>query len=277
MRTRLHLCIASGHLRLDLLQPVRSTSMHMACQMLWAYLRGQDRRYYQVVGSATVKVRMDVDNLLASVQQALNQLELSSQIKLAGSALEVELGPTLARVGLLELDGQGTTRLARADLNAFAKAWVSQTWGLDPTDHIIRISPLKNGRRYVLVCVSQTITQQLSQWCSQHGLQFTDCKPALVVYLNYMPVQATKSVLVLTENATDTHSSHIAQFVVTDENGPLSISRIWMGAAHPARQDAEITQMVLRMCAQHQFQGEAEVHRHTWPFPADVMAQGSIQ
>lgn len=273
MGKRLQLHIASDHVRLDLLEPVRSTGFPMACRKFLAYLLGRDRAYYQVAGSETVKGRMDLNTLLSNVETVFNQLERSSHQKLTGSALEVELGPMFSRVGLLELVGDGATRLSSADQNTYAQAWVRRTWGLDPADYLIRISPLKDGRRYVLVCVPQMLPQQLSQWSSAKGLKSIDCIPALVSHLSQAPTQMTKTIMVFTENAVDANAPRIDQFVVLDESGPLSISRIWTDAADRAQQEAQVMQTVRRLCAQHQFQVEADIQRTAWPLTALVASR----
>jgi hypothetical protein len=273
MRTRLHLCIASNHVRLELLQPVRSTSARMAWRMLWAYLRGQDCAYYKVVGAEMVTGAINANTLQTTVQQALTQLERSSRKKLAGSALEVELGPMLGRVGLLELEGQaggtGAPRLSAADLHAYAQAWVTHTWGLEPAEYVVRCNPLRQEHKYLLVCVDKFVPAQLAQLCLQQGIQFADCKPALVTALGHMHRRAAKSVMVLMENAP---GARIAQWVVLDESGPLSVFRMWLCVEQKTQQDDEVTQMAHRLCAQHQFQGPADIHRHVWPLAAGVKA-----
>lgn len=280
LRARLHLCIASGHVRLDLLQPLRSTSVRMTGRMLWAYLRGQDQMYYRVVGSETVTSTINAHTLQATVQQALQQLERNSHKKLAGCALTVEVGPALARVGLLELDGAGHSRLASADLQAYAHAWVSHTWGLEPADFVIRCHPLPQGHKYVLVCVDTVVPTLLEQLCQQQGLHFSDCTPALVLALSRLPVQTAPSVLVLMES---TPGPRIAQLVAMDASGPLSVARVWLGNAATVTtttttttvQDDEVTPMVRRLCAQHQLQEPVHIHRPTWPAPVDGTPRGA--
>jgi hypothetical protein len=288
LRPRLHLCIASGHVRLDLLQPVRSTSVRMAWRMLWAYLRGQDHMYYRVVGSETVTGPINTHTLQATVQQALQQLARSSHTRLAGCALTVEVGPALAHVGLLELegavDGAGGPRLSGADLHAYAQAWVTHTWGLEPANCVIRCQPMQRGGQYLLVCVDQFVPAQLAQLCLQQGLQFADCTAALVTVLSRAPVGAAGAVLVLTEELTEDAATRapggrIAQWVVMDQSGPLSVCRTWLGADTKVQQDDELTHMELthmahRLCAQHRFAKHVAVLRHTWPLPAQASALG---
>lgn len=275
MGIRLHLFIASDHVRLDLLQRVRSTGLRMAGQQCLAYFLGKDRGYFKVVGTQTVTGAVDATTLSATVQQALRNLARSSGRPLAGSALEVELGPQHARVGLLEIDATNATRLAPADLQTYAHAWVTHSWGLDPAAHVVRCNPLKNGRQNLLVCVDQFIPEQLSQLCLQQQLKFIDCKPALVVALSRLPAPTENSVTVLVENSPGGVRSRIAQFVVMDPHGPLSISRIWMGASDPAQQDTEIAQWTHRLCAQHHIQRSFHVDQHAWPSPVDAPVQGS--
>lgn len=289
LRPRLQLCIASGHVRLDLLQPVRSTGARMTWRMLWAYLRGQERGYYRVVGSETVTSTINTHTLQATVQQALHQLERSSRTALAGCALEVELGPELARVGLLELEGaaggaaQGGTsapRLSAADLHAYAQAWVTHTWGLEPAHYAIRCQPLQRGGPYLLVCVDCFVPTQLAQLCLQHGLRFADCKPALVVALCSMPVHKAPWVLVLvpgvvnapdTAHAPNTPGPRIAQLVVMGQSGPLSVCRTWLGGATQTLQDDALTHMARRLCAQHQLAEQVDLRRYTWPVQSKTL------
>lgn len=302
LRPRLHLCIASGHVRLDLLQPLRSTSVRMTGRMLWAYLRRQDRAYYQVVRSETVTGTINTHTLQATVQQALQQLERSSHTKLTGCALTVEVGPALARVGLLELDGaeggaaQGGTsapRLSAADLHAYAQAWVTHTWGLEPANYVIRCQPLQRSGQYLLVCVDCFVPAQLAQVCLQQGIRFSDCTPALVNALATAPATAlgqragwaaksvSISVSVLMEsapgatNAPQPPGAGIAQWVVMDESGPLSVSRTWLDGATPALQDDEVTHLARRLCAQHQLPEATHVSRLVWPIPAASKTQGT--
>lgn len=286
IRPRLHLCIANSHVRLDLLQPLRSTSVRMTWRMLWAYLRGQDRVFYQVVVTETVSGPINTHTLQATVQQALQQLERRSGKALAGSALTVEVGSALARVGLLELESvEGSSsapRLSAVDLHAYAQAWVTHTWGLEPANYVIRCQPLQRGGQYLMVCVNQFVPVQLVQLCLQQGLQFADCTPALVTALatttktTAPPVTAlaAKSVLVLTENAPGATNAPqapgagITQWVVMDESGPLSVSRTWLGGASPALQDDEVTHLARRLCAQHQLPEATPICRLVWPIPA---------
>jgi hypothetical protein len=295
LRPRLHLCIASGHVRLDLLQPLRSTGVRMTWRMVWAYLRGQDRAFYQVVGTETVSGTINTHTLQATVQQALQQLARSSHTRLAGSALTVEVGPALARVGVLELDGAeaGTSapRLSAADLHAYAQAWVTHTWGLEPTGHVIRCQPLQRGGQYLLVCVDNFVPTQLERLCLQQGIRFSDCTPALVNALATAPATArgqqagraakSVSVSVLMEsapgatNAPQAPGAGIAQWVVMDESGPLSVCRTWLGGATPALQDDEVTHLARRLCAQHQLPEATPICRLVWPIPAASATRGT--
>lgn len=277
-RTNIVVSVAANHMTLDVMQPAPGQSLRGTWQNWLAYLNGQDADDTRIVESITVRGSTKQQGLATVFQPGLAALKQSRLGALPDSAVQVVLGPSLSHVGLLDLLTDANVKLSDVDRRAYIDVWVSQNWGLQPSDYDVRCIPMGTGGRYLVTAIARSVVETIDTLCKQEKLHLRSCMPALAIQLvellkrevpqpsaNDTPAPQALDVSALLERGLDGERAGTVQFVVCNAAGPLSITRMWLPTDGQVADAVAIPQVVARLCAQHRSVQVPRITMVDWP------------
>jgi len=275
MRTKLSVFLGTDFINVDVLQPGAEDDRRSVVKRVLAYLQGDQGANYQIHKSIRLQGSTGHQGLALLFAKALETLKADMHLALEKSELEVILGASHARVGLLEIQSDATSQLSQEDRRLHVNTWVSQVWGVDPMDCIVRSLPTGNGDKTLVTCIESHVVDAITVLCEQEGIRFTSCLPALVAYLtessDVAAVEggASAEVLIATEQCFDGQRDSRVQFVVRDQGLPLSVTRMWLPPSSQHAGDAPLHGVVERLRLQHPHIGNPKVRAVGFPQCAD--------
>ncbi|MES2948838.1 MAG: hypothetical protein V4858_09900 [Pseudomonadota bacterium] len=276
---RIVVSLATDHMSIDIMRPIRGKGLHQAWQRWSAYLQGDDAPHHSVMKSITVRGDTSMQGLAILFQKGLDAIKKSTQHVLDGASLEVVLGPSLAHVGILEMITDGAVKWSETDRNAFVEAWVSQTWAVQPADCMVRAVPVDHSGRHLVTSIERYVVETIASLCAQEAIRLSSCKPALAVHIASLVNQGEGNTPsdgaddgpalnfeVFVERGLDGKRSSIVQFLVLRGCIPLSLTRMWLPEEdEEASNDGVVAQTINRLRAQHRSSGVPRVHIVGWP------------
>lgn len=272
MRTKLSVFLGTDFITVDVLQPRNEGGRRSVGKRFLAYLQGDKGANYQIHKSIRLQGSTGHQGLALLFAKALEALKAEQHLVLETSELELILGASHARVGLLEIQSDATSQLSQEDRRLHVNAWVSQVWGMDPLDCVVRSLLIDDGDKTLVTCIESHVVDSVTVLCAQEGIRFTSCMPALVAYITESPTRAAAGergagaeVLVATERCFDGQRASVVQFVVLDQNLPLSVTRMWLPPSTQQAGEAELQGVVERLRLQHPQIGNPEVRVVAFP------------
>lgn len=270
--------LAANYMTLDAMQASPDTGLHSVWQRWLAYLQGHGTPHDRIAESFTVEGNSNKQGLAILFQRGLDRLKESSQHGLAGSAMEVVLGPTLSHVGVLDMVGDGKTPLSDADRSSYVDAWIAQTWGIRSADCVVSCVAVAPTGRYLISCIERHVVDAIHVLCQQESIRLTSCKPAVAIHLAALINQQTRNpgtqgaqasqalrLCVFVERELLGGRSDLVQFLVLNASGPVSALRMWLPNRGGATGDTEIDRVIDRLRAQHHDGAAPSVDVVSWP------------
>jgi hypothetical protein len=279
-QSRILVSLAAGYMTLDVLQPTRAMGIGPAWQRWLAYLQGQAAPNERVVYSITVQGNTSMQGLAILFQKSLDALKKSQFAALAGSPVEVVLGPSLSHVGVLDMVTNDAAKLTETDKGSFVDAWILQTWAVPPSECLVCYVPVNRSGRYLVTCIERYIVDAIETLCAQESLQLRSCKPALVNHLatlvNNKSLRSPSPLAdedtaqamgfgVFEERGINNRRTHMVQFLVFQGAQPLSATRMWLPVVEGVDEDLQVESVLKRLQAQYQCAGAQPVIRVRWP------------
>ncbi len=275
MTHKLVLTLTGEHLALEVLKSAPAHRFHG--------LLGQLARFRQPapaplpserVARVDVSESMTAASLPAVLESALISLKTMYAPSVNGLNLEVHLGLSHTRLGLLFLADANTSSVTASVGDAYTKAWVGQMWNVDPATQVIRWQVLGNKQKLLISCVDRQVFDGLDAFSRQHGLRFASCKPALLTALNNHEQQIEASntstmgaaTLVWTEASSTARRSGLVQLLRYEG---AQLQALWRGWLTPPESmegpDDALEGAIRRFMACHQARpGDFLRHQH-WP------------
>lgn len=287
-QSRILVSLAAGYMTLDVLQPTRATGIGPAWQRWLAYLQGQVAPNERVVHSITVQGNTSMQGLAILFQKGLDALKKSQFPALAGSPVEVVLGPSLSHVGILDMVADEAAKLTEADKSSYVDAWILQTWAVLPTECVVCYVPVNRGGRYLVTCIERYIVDTIETLCAQESLQLRSCKPALANHLatlvnnksHHSPSPLADEdkaqaigFCVFEERGINSRRTNMVQFLVFNGAEPLSATRMWLPVLEGVGQDLQVESMLKRLQAQYRCAGVQPVSWVRWPLEVKGMVK----
>lgn len=276
--------ITASYMTIEVLQRKPGGGLQGVWRRWIAYLHGQEDPNYRVVESISVHGNSNSHGLAILFQKGLDALKKSPRYVLAGSSLEVVLGPTLSRVDILEMVSDGGAKLSDTDKQSYVEAWISQTWKLQPIDCVVCRVSLGKSDRHLVTCIENHVVEVIHSLCGQEHVQLSSCKPALALHLTELlndglskssvdtAVNSTAQAFsVFTERAIDGGRTPIVQFVSMDHFGPKSVTRMWLARDDNQGVGSQVDRVIDRLRAQHRCHTAPRIHATHWP-PVHVHA-----
>lgn len=277
-RRKFVLSLASNYLIIQVLRAPSGKSLRSAWQQSLAYLRGDTPSNFEVMETRYLEGDTSGPGLAILLQGALdaiNTLAPTAQERL----LDVVLGPTLSRVGVVERGAAGETpHWSDAERDAYVQAWVAQNWGMQTQACVIRNAPLGKQGRHLVTCIERVIIQNVEVLCAQAGFQLASCTPMLAHQLSRLLIPVVDRgadkdmaqpgslrVCVCVQATADGGRLPLVHFVVLDAGEPLTITRMWLPDAGLSSQDRLYRSVVDRLRVQVRSAMEPVVEVFTWP------------
>jgi hypothetical protein len=278
-QSRILVSLADGYMTLDVLQQTRAAGIGPTWQRCLAYLQGKATPNESVVNSVTVQGNTGMQGLAILFQKGLETLKTSQLAALAGSPLEVVLGPSLSHVGILDMVAVGAAKLSEADKASYVDAWVWQTWAVQPSECVVCYVPINGRGRYLVTCIERYIVNAIDTLCAQESFLLRSCKPALANHLATLvnnngtgapspdvgDEAPNLSFGVFKERGVTGKRSSLVQFLVFKGAEPLSATRMWLPIADGADEDSGVKPVLHRLQAQYKHVGVNQVHMVCWP------------
>lgn len=275
MALKLVLTLAQEHLTLEVVRPAPAPRFYGLLSAL-ARFRPHAPGLSPPERIARIDVPMPIAtcSLSGVLEHAWDSLRRTFAAPLMGRNLEVHLGLSYTRLGLLFLtDARATTITTRVG-DAYTKAWVGQMWHIDPAGQVIRWQVLENKQCLLVSCVDRQVFDELEAFSHRHGMRFTSCKPALLTALSAFERRANvakdpvagATTLVWTEASSSARRSSVVQLARYDG---AQLQALWRGWLTPPASldgpDHVLEGAIRRFSARHQSgPGDCLRHQH-WP------------
>jgi hypothetical protein len=273
--------LAANYMTIDVMQALPASGLHGAWKQWLAYLHRQDDRSYRLVESITVQGNTGNPGLAVLFVKGLDILRANPHYVLTGAPMEVVLGPSLSRVGVVEIADDGPARLSEADRESYVNTWVTQTWKVQADDCEVRSMRIGTSARHLVTCIERYIVDVIHSLCEHEGIALRSCQPAVASHaamlineeLRKPASTATATAAqglrctVFVERGVNGRRSHIAQFLVRDAKDSLSITRMWLNKNTATQSDTEVDSIIARLRAQHHSASEPAVNAIYWPHP----------
>ncbi len=284
-KTKFVVSLAANYMTIDVMQATPAAGVHGAWKQWLAYLHRNDASNYRLVESITVQGNTGNPGLAVLFLKGLDVLRRNPHYVLTGTPLEVVLGPTLSRVGTLEMTSDGTAKLSDADKQAYVEAWIAQNWKMQATDCVVCSIPFGKAGGHLITCIERYIVDVIHSLCEHEGIQLRSCQPALATHVVGLINEAVRRpnsktsaepqglcCTVFTERAIDGRRAPIVQFVVHGAVESLVITRMWLDKDGDGHGDAEVAGVIERLRAQHGNAAAPTVERIHWPHhPTEVV------
>lgn len=274
MKNRIAVSIASDHLVVKLLVPKAGRGLSFGWAKMRDLLWGTTSVPYETRVSLIVPGTTQASELEALLGKSLTQLGLMAGLDLQHTALEAELGPRHAHVGLMQVPGVGGQKASKADTESYLNAWVTQTFHLDPLQHIVRHTVVGKQGAWLVTCTHRDTFAAIATVCRQHSLDFTRCVPAFAALLGDLAqaqlsdqgaLQGHLDAVTLLERSQSTLNSSIGQFALLDAGIPRSIARMWVNTSAVERVQKEISWITQRLALSHGAGTVASSNTVYWP------------
>jgi hypothetical protein len=268
MKTRIDIAVASDHLVIDVLRPVRSRGLGFLIQKGVATLKADTDAYYELVERNVLAGNTESDHLRQLLLQGLKALQ--QRHNLVGAHLRVDLGYKHAKVGVMAC-GPTQGQFSAAEWGASTQAWAVQMWNTNAHDCIIRHSPLADGRAFMVTCVDKGAVEAIHSVCTARSFAFVHCAPALLSQLQKVPSDTPNvtdgafNIAVFVEKSFSGAPAPMVQLVALNNGQPQSVYRIWLNGAPDTDMNAGIKKAIRLVQLNHNHSGVLSGIELSWP------------
>lgn len=276
MKAKLVLTVAAQRIGLELVRPVATNGFQkLLGQLAGAANLPSPIQAFERIAQLTAPVSTAPKAVADALEEAWQRLNPTDGVALQVGDMEVELGATHSRLGLMHLANAGAGAANRHPKNVMASAWVRQIWNIDPATQVMRWRAFGIDSTKLLVsCIDRQVFNDLEGFARQHGLRFTSCLPALSKAFPCIGVpdhptsqlSGINGTLVWTEASDTLPRAPLVQLVRLEGGQPQAFWRGWLAPPLSSdTTDVALQGAVRRFHAFCKLPPAEPVRTHRWP------------